>query len=182
MQSIVVTNEILLERLGANDVATIFNAVDQNRAHLGKWLPFVDYTKEVKDSEAFIQTVVSQREATQNEVYTIWFKGKFAGIIGFNNTDRVNEKTEIGYWLISDMTGHGIIHKASQVLLGIAFEKMMMNRVTIRCAVGNEPSEKIALRLGFSFEGIEREGERYHDHFFDLKVFSFLKSEFQYKV
>ena len=80
------------------------------------------------------------------------------------------------------MTGHGIIHNACQVLLGIAFEKMMMNRVTIRCAVGNEPSEKIALRLGFSFEGIERGGERYHDQFFDLKVFGFLKSEFQPKV
>lgn len=179
MQSIVVTNEILLERLGVDDAATIFNAVDQNREHLGKWLPFVDYTNEVKDSEAFIQTVISLRETTHNEVYTIWFKGRFAGIIGFYNTDRVNEKTEIGYWLISNMTGHGIIQKACQVLIGIAFEKMMLNRVTIRCAVGNLPSEKIALRLGFSFEGIERGGERYHDQFFDLKVFSLLKREFK---
>jgi ribosomal-protein-serine acetyltransferase len=179
MQSIVVSNEILLERLRTNDAPTIFNAIDQNRTYLGKWLPFVDYTKEVKDSEAFIQTVVSQREETKNEVYTVWFKGNFAGTIGFHNTDRVNEKTEIGYWLIKDMTGHGIIHRSCQVLIGLAFEKMGMNRVTIRCAIGNDVSEKVALRLGFSFEGIERSGERYHDHFFDLKVFSLLKKEFR---
>lgn len=178
MQSIVVSNEILLEQINVNDAATIFNAIDQNRSHLGQWLPFVEYTKEVKDSEAFIQTIVSQREATRNEVYTIWFKGDFAGIIGFHNTDRVNEKTEIGYWLINDLTCHGIIHQSSLVLIGLAFETLGMNRITIRCAVGNTSSEKVAIRLGFSFEGIERNGERHHDLFFDLKVFSLLKSEF----
>ena len=178
MQSIVVSNEILLEQINANDAPTIFNAIDQNRSHLGQWLPFVDFTNEVKDSEIFIQTIVSQREATRNEVYSIWFKGDFAGIIGFNNTDRVNEKTEIGYWLINDMTGRGIIHQSCRVLIGLTFETMGMNRITIRCAIGNTSSENVAIRLGFSFEGIERHGERHHDLFFDLKVFSFLKREF----
>ena len=178
MQSIVVSNEILLERINTNDAATIFNAIDQNRSHLGAWLPFVDYSKEVKDSEVFIRTVVAQREETRNEVYTIWYKGDFAGLIGFHNTDKVNEKTEIGYWLISEMTGQGIIHRSCRLLIGLAFEKMGMNRVTIRCAVGNAPSEKVACCLGFTFEGIERGGERFHDIFFDLKVFSLLKSEY----
>lgn len=178
MQSIVVSNEILLERIQVNDAATIFHAIDQNRSHLGVWLPFIDFTKEIKDSAAFIQTIISQRDETRNEVYTIWFKGEFAGIIGFHNTDRVNEKSEIGYWLIGEMTGKGIIHRSCIVLIGLAFEKMGMNRITIKCAVGNEASEKVAARLGFTFEGIERNGERYHDLFFDLKVFSLLKASF----
>jgi len=178
MQSIVVSNEILLERIRVTDAATIFHAIDQNRSHLGAWLPFVDYTKEAKDSEAFIQTVISRREETLNEVYTIWFKGEFAGLIGFHNTDRVNEKTEMGYWLISEKTGQGIIHRSCEVLIGLAFEKMGINRITIRCATDNLASQKVPQRLGFTFEGIERSGERYHDLFFDLKVFSFLKSEF----
>jgi ribosomal-protein-serine acetyltransferase len=55
---------------------------------------------------------------------------------------------------------------------------MGMNRVTIRCATANTASEKVALRLGFNFEGVERDGERYHDLFLDLKVFSLLKKEF----
>ena len=177
MQSIVVSNEILLERINTADAATIFNAIDQNRTHLGVWLPFVDFTKEIKDTEVFIQTIVDNREKSLNEVYTIWFKGDFAGLIGFYNTDRVNEKTEIGYWLISDMTGHGIIAKSCHILIGLAFEKMGMNRIAIRCAVGNKASANVATRLGFIFEGIERSGERYHDLFFNLKVFSLLKGE-----
>lgn len=178
MQSITVSNEILLERIQINDAATIFHAIDQNRSHLGEWLPFVDFTREIKDSEAFIRTIVLQREETLNEVYTIWFKGEFGGLIGFHNTDRVNEKTEIGYWLIREMTGHGIIHRACLELTALAFEKMGMNRITIRCAIGNNASEKVALQSGFTFEGIERSGQRHHDLFFDLKVFSFLKRDF----
>jgi ribosomal-protein-serine acetyltransferase len=178
MQSIVVSNEILLERIDIRDAATIFNAIDQHRSHLGAWLPFVDTTRSVVDSETFIRTVISHRDETFNEVYTIWFKGEFGGIIGYHNTDRVNEKTEIGYWLISEMTGKGIISRSCRTLIELAFEKMGMNRVTIRCATANTASEKVALRLGFNFEGVERDGERYHDLFLDLKVFSLLKKEF----
>lgn len=178
MQSIVVSNEILLERLTINDADTIYNAVDTNRIHLGKWLPFVDTTQDISSTVAYIQLVTSRRDETGNEVYTIWYKGNFAGIIGFHYTDKVNEKTEIGYWLIRDMTGKGIITISCRLLVELAFETMGMNRITIRCAVGNTASEKIASRLGFSFEGIERNGERYRDRFFDINVYSLLKHEY----
>lgn len=178
MQSIVVSNEILLERLEMRDAETIFTAINQNRTHLGRWLPFVGYTKAIRDSETFIETIISNRDETLNEVYTIWHKGDFAGTIGFHNTDRVNEKTEIGYWLTREMTGKGIVTHCCTSLIELAFEAMGMNRITIRCAIANSASEKVPLRLGFTFEGIERSGERFNDLFLDLKVFSLLKKEF----
>lgn len=178
MQSIIVSNEILLERINTNDSVIIFEAVEANRAWLATWLPFVAYTKDLKDTQTYIASVIEKRDETDNEAYTIWYKGDFAGVIGYLNTDRVNEKTEIGYWLIQMMRGRGIITSSVKALIGLTFEKMMINRITIRCAVGNTPSENIAQRLGFRFEGIEREGERYNDHFLDLKVFSLLKKEF----
>jgi len=177
MQCIVVSNEILLERIEVRDASTIFYAIDQNRTHLGRWLPFVDQTNTIRDSESYIRNVILNRDATLNEVYTIWYKGEFSGTIGFHNTDRVNEKTEIGYWLVANMTGKGIITRSCLQLVSIAFEMMRMNRICIKCANGNTASENVALRLGFGFEGIERNGERFHDHFLDLKVFSLLREE-----
>jgi ribosomal-protein-serine acetyltransferase len=177
MQSIVVSNDILLERIAPSDATVIFEAIESNRAWLAKWLSFLSYTKELKDTRAFIATVAEKREETGNEVYVIWYKGDFAGLIGYLNTDKVNEKTEVGYWLVENLTGKGIATLCTKMLAELAFEKMNMNRVTIRCAVENTPSENVARRLGFRFEGIEREGERYIDHFFNLKVFSLLKSE-----
>lgn len=180
MQSIVVSNEILLERIHSGDAGVIFDAVEANHAWLAKWLPFVSYTKELKDTQSYIASVIGKREESGNEVYTVWYKGEFAGVIGYLNTDKVNEKTELGYWLIEKLTGKGIITSCIKSLIDLTFEKMMINRITIRCAVGNTSSENVALRLGFQYEGIEREGERYNNNFFDLKVFSLLKSDYSF--
>ena len=180
MQSIIASNEILLERISEVDASAIFEAVDTYRDWLAKWLPFVSYTKELKDTEAFIASIIEKRDETGNEVYVIWYKGDFAGLISFLNTDKVNEKTELGYWLVQKFTHKGILISCVSSLVELAFEKMMMNRVTIRCATENTPSENVALRLGFKFEGIERQGEKCMDQFLDLKVFSLLRDEFQY--
>ena len=178
MQSIVVSQEILLERIAISDVSTLFAAIDQNRSDLVTWLPFVDQTKELLDSEKFIQRIIENRDQTFNEEYMIWHQGTFVGVIGFHNTDRVNEKTELGYWLIGEARGRGIISKCCVKMIEIGFEKMKLNRITIRCAVGNESSEKIAQKLRFTFEGVERSGERYHDTFFDMKQYSLLQKDF----
>ena len=173
MESLIVSNEILLHRLEACYAKVIFEAIENNRGWLSRWLSLV----EIKNTEAFISSVIAKRDESGNEVYTIWYKGDFAGIIGFHNMDKVNEKTEIGYWLVEKMQGKGVITFSAKALIRMAFENMMINRVTIKCDIGNSASENVAVRLGFRFEGIEREGERYGEHFFDLKVFSLLRTD-----
>jgi ribosomal-protein-serine acetyltransferase len=52
-----------------------------------------------------------------------------------------------------------------------------MNRIQIKVAVGNLKSAAIPHRLGLYFEGIERNGEFHTDRYYDLEVFSILKTE-----
>jgi ribosomal-protein-serine acetyltransferase len=52
-----------------------------------------------------------------------------------------------------------------------------MNRIQIRCGVGNTKSSAIPRRLGFTYEGTERCGERHNNSYIDLEVFSILKKE-----
>ncbi|HDR51251.1 MAG TPA: N-acetyltransferase [Mariniphaga anaerophila] len=52
-----------------------------------------------------------------------------------------------------------------------------MNRIQIKVATGNEKSRAIPLRLGFQYEGIERQRERCNNQYFDLQVFSLLKTD-----
>jgi ribosomal-protein-serine acetyltransferase len=64
-----------------------------------------------------------------------------------------------------------------KLLVKFAFEELNINRIQIRCAVGNTQSSNISKKLGFKFEGIEREGELFPDGSFkDLEVYSILKS------
>ncbi len=68
--------------------------------------------------------------------------------------------------------------KSVEMLCDFAFKVMGINRVQIKCAVGNNPSSNVPKRLGFKFEGIERDGELLTGNVFvDLEIYSILKSD-----
>jgi ribosomal-protein-serine acetyltransferase len=89
----------------------------------------------------------------------------------------VNKKTELGYWLAENMQGKGIITGSITVLIRFAFKKLKLNRVQIKVAVGNFKSLAIPKKLGFSFEGIERAGEKHQQLYHDLEVYSLLAND-----
>jgi len=177
MEKLIIDDRQFLERIALSHVELIFNAIDQNRRFLRKWLPFVDFTNKLADTERFVRSLLEKSAANRDEVYVIWYKHEFAGLIGFKDKDRINDKIEIGYWLIEKMTGKGIATAATRKMVNLAFRNMDMNRVQIRCGVENDKSSAIPKRLGFMFEGIERSGERHNHSYIDLEVYSLLKRE-----
>lgn len=177
MEHIRVNSKIELETLKLSMTDVIFESIDRDREFLTRWLPFIDFNQKKSDTENFIKSVLNQPGRKRDEVYSIWYNQEFAGLIGFKETDWINRKTELGYWLTKKMQGKGIITSSTQKLLRFAFHKLNMNRVQIKVAVGNSRSSAIPKKLGFKFEGIEREGELHQNKFFDLEVFSLLKSD-----
>lgn len=160
------------------DAEDIFKTIDNEREYLGKWLPFVKSTITVEDTLDFINLIVNAPEEKDVNVYTIRLDDQFIGIIGFKGTDVNNKKTELGYWLSEAYQGQGIMTRSVEVLCRKSFKEMDINRIQIRCAVGNEKSSHIPKRLGFTFEGIERDGEMLSKHqFVDLEIYSKLKRE-----
>jgi ribosomal-protein-serine acetyltransferase len=176
ISELIVDTSIKLKILGLSDSSIIFNAMDQNRYHLRKWLPFVDMTRTEKDTLAFVKSIVDDVERRQ-EVFTIWFNDEFCGLLGLKDIDYLNRKIEIGYWLIEKMTGRGIMTRSVERIIRFIYEELEMNRIQIRCGVGNQSSSAIPKKLGFIFEGTERQGERHHFNYIDLDVFSLLKKE-----
>jgi ribosomal-protein-serine acetyltransferase len=176
VREIIVDNNTILKQLQIEDAEIIFSAIDHNRKHLSYWLPFVDQTKSVKDTFTFVKSIVDGIERRQ-EIFTVWHCNEFAGLIGLKDIDYLNQKLEIGYWLIEKMTGKGIVTTSVEKLLPYSFSKLDMNRVQIKCGIGNEKSSAIPKRLGFVFEGIERQGEKHLNRFIDLEIFSLLKKE-----
>ncbi|MBU0475823.1 MAG: GNAT family N-acetyltransferase [Bacteroidetes bacterium] len=173
-----VDRNLELEQLKLSDSADIFNTVNSQREYLGKWLPFVEYTKKTEDSESFVNSVVNAPEDRFEYVFTIKHQDEFIGIIGFKGTDKANKKTEIGYWLSEKYQKQGIMTKSVSKLCDFAFNELRINRIQIKCAVGNDPSKNIPKRLKFKFEGIERDGELLSGNVFtDLEVYSILKSD-----
>ena len=177
MEHIIVNDDVRLETVKLSMAEVIFTTIDGNRGTLKKWLPFVDMTRQINDTEIFLQSVINQPSKKRDEIYSIWFREEFAGLIGFKETDWVNRKTEIGYWLSPKMEGKGIATSCAKKLTRFAFKKLKLNRVQVKVAVGNVKSSAIPKRLGFQLEGIERAGELNQNKFFDLEIYSLLKSD-----
>src|SRR5687768_11315724 len=114
--------------------------VRQNLAHLSEWMRWAHENFSVEDALEFARR--NRRAFAENEGYGVHiiYRGRHAGNIGYNNIDWTNRTTEIGYWLAASFEGKGIMTRACRALVDHAFREFKLNRVDIRCAVGNTKS------------------------------------------
>ena len=173
-----INSDLELRQLQMSDSKDIFKIIDNQRTYLGKWLPFVEFTKKQEDSEFFVRSVVNFPQDKLEYTFSIRKKNKLIGLIGFKGTDTVNKITEIGYWISQEFQKQGIVSRSVEILCDFAFDDLGLNRIVIKCAVDNQASINIPKRLGFIFEGIERDGELLSGNVFtDLEVYSKLRSD-----
>ena len=166
----------ILEEWNAEE---LYQLIERNRAHLHRWLPWVDYETSVEKSRNFVQHSLQRYMENDGFNLGIFYRGRLAGVIGYHSVNWPNKHVEIGYWLGAEFEGKGLVTSACRTLLAFAFEKLMLNRVAILCAAGNARSRAIPERLGFTQEGVLRDGEWLYDHFVDLVVYSMLAREWQ---
>lgn len=152
-----ITDTLHLVQIGECDARDLFRAIDDNRMFLDTWLPFVRYTLCEQDSLQYIRQTLAAEPF--DPVFTIRENGAMIGLIGFKSTDMQSLSTEIGYWLVERAQGRGIVTRAVELLCRYAAERRGLRSVTIKCATGNEASNRIPRRLGFTLSGIEHRAE-----------------------
>lgn len=172
-------DEAVLRQLEPPHADAIFAVVADNREHLGRWLPWVESTKEAADTRAFLEQVKENRERGKTAAYGIWSGDALAGLIGLHDVDASNGTAQIGYWIAAAFEGRGLMTRAVQALLRMAFEDLGLERIEIRCAGGNLRSQAIPKRLGFTYEGTLRGAQRLHGERVDLRVYGLLREEWR---
>jgi len=173
-----IDNDLHLRRINLHDAVEVFELIDSDRDHLRTWLPFVDQTISSRNTRLFVEQL--SKPHVREFVFNICYQDKITGLIGFKEIDTINKKIEIGYWITSPNQGKGLVSKSCSALIADAFMKLNMNRIQIKCGVGNTKSSNIPKRLGFTFEGIERSGEKHNNRFIDLEVYSLLRREWNH--
>jgi Acetyltransferases, including N-acetylases of ribosomal proteins len=180
MLQIEIDSELRLEKLRHSHAKGIFSLVNANREYLRKWLAFVDTTKTFKDTEDYINQINRETTSAHSEiVISIIYREEIIGVMGIKKVDWANRIVEVGYWLAPQFQGKGIITRCCSALVKFAFNQLGANRIEIKCGVGNDRSSHVPQRLGFTFEGVERDGELLNGHFIDIEVYSLLKREWQ---
>jgi ribosomal-protein-serine acetyltransferase len=121
--------------------------------------------------------VAEQRLRGVTAAYLVLDRARIAGMVGLHEIDWSNRNLMLGYWLAPEAQGRGLITRGCERLLELAFGAWKLERAVIRVAVGNRRSAKVAHRLGFALEGIERHGQWLNGRFVDLEVYSLLRGD-----
>lgn len=138
-----------LRLLEPADAPTLFALVEANRTALREWLPWVDATVKVADSEKYIAETVRERLATRAFASGIWSMGKLVGVIRHNRIDWAARVAFPGWWLVPAAQGQGLMTQCCQVFLAHAFEQLQVGRIVVGVATGNKRGQAMVLRLGF---------------------------------
>lgn len=173
----VVDEHVVLRQLGPDDARELFRLVDSNRERLRRTLPWVDGTRGVDDTIAFLRTSVEEAEDGEGWQLGIFEGGELCGVIGHHSLSWLHARVNLGYWLAASHEGRGLMTRAATTLIDHAFSQLGMHRVEICAALDNTRSRAVAERLGLVQEGVRRQAEKIGDRFVDLVVYGVLAHE-----
>ena len=161
-----------LRPLQPDDAPALFAVVDTHRASLREWLPWVDATKTVADSAAFITGTVRDDKETRAFTCGIWSLGRLVGVIGYNRIDWGNRIGFPGYWIAPDSAGQGIMTQCCRAVIAHSFTELQLRQVVVAVATGNVRSQKIPVKLGFKLVSTLKKAEWLYDHHVDHFIYS----------
>jgi ribosomal-protein-serine acetyltransferase len=175
----IVDGPLTLRPLDGEEAAALFRLIDGDRDRLGEWLPWVDETRSESDSARFIADAAEERQRRRSLVLGMFVDGALAGTIGLHYIEWFDRCAEVGYWVAREREGQGHVARAARAVLRFAFETAGLNRIVIRCAIGNDRSRRVAERLGFRCEGILREAHYVRGRYLDQHLYALLRREFE---
>ncbi|MGE7603433.1 GNAT family N-acetyltransferase [Peribacillus sp. NPDC097675] len=174
-----IDKEVSLKILESKDAKAIFKLTNHSRNYLREWLPWLDRTTKIEDTQAYIQHCLNGFSGNTSMTTVILYKGEIAGIAGYNQLNWANKTAYIGYWLGEEFQGRGVMTKVAKALTEYAFNELQLNKVEIRVAVKNKKSRGIPERLGYVNEGCLRQAEWLYDHYVDHIVYGMLAAEWK---
>jgi ribosomal-protein-serine acetyltransferase len=161
-----------LRQLQLADAPALFAVIDQNRTSLREWLPWVDATNQLPDTEAYIRGITTDFKESRAFTCGIWSMGRLVGVIGHNRIDWANRIGFPAYWIAPDSAGQGIMTLCCRAVIDHAFKELQLKQLVVAVATKNVRAQKIPLRLGFKQVSILRKAEWLYDHHVDHFIYS----------
>jgi ribosomal-protein-serine acetyltransferase len=166
--------------IDVDDAPELWQTVDESRAHLYPWLPWVPYHTDEAATRRFAAACINDWDAARALRLVIRDRSSryLLGVIGLESCVHLHAACELGYWLRSNAQGKGVMTEACTGVLRFAFQTVGMHRMRVAAATSNHRSLAVVARLGFRFEGIAREAEFCAGRWLDHALFGMLATDF----
>jgi ribosomal-protein-alanine N-acetyltransferase len=167
------TERLLLRRVEVNDVNEIF-ALRSNPETM-KYIPrpLVKTTEDALEHIAMIDAKIENNEGI-NWAITLKGNQKLIGFLGHYRIKPEHYRSEIGYMVLPEYNGKGIISEAVKEIVSYGFDVMKLHSIEAIIDPENFGSEKVLQKNGFVKEAHLKENEFYDGRFLDSVIYSIL--------
>lgn len=149
------TDRLVLRCYEPRDAPMLRDAVDSSLEHLRQWMPWArgpQFT--VAETVELLRTFRGDFDRDTNYVYGVFAPDETRVLGGCGLHPRGGPGSlEIGYWIRVDAIGRGYATELTAALTRVGFELCGLERVDVQVEPGNEISQRIPSKLGFTFEG-----------------------------
>ncbi len=145
---ILATERLIIRQLSVSDVQEIF--LLRSNALVNKYLDRPP-SKTIDDAKVFIQTI-NENIQKNNSIYwaiTLSDTNKLIGTICLFNFSDDNLKAEIGYELLPDFQGKGIMQEALSKVINFGFQQIGLHSIEAYTHSENRCSTRLLEKLNF---------------------------------
>lgn len=167
------TERLLLRRIDVNDADAVLEL--RGNPETMKYIPR-PLAKNREDALEHIAMIEAKIESNEGINWGITLKNnpKLIGIIGHYRIRPQDYRSEIGYMLLPDFHGKGIISEAIKAVVNYGFKEMKLHSIEAILDPDNLGSEKVLQKNGFVKEAHLKENEYYEGRFLDTVIYSLL--------
>ena len=158
------------------DAQALWEAARESVRDVFPWLPWCHPDYSMAEAVEWIRSRAPL--AAEGREYTfaiVGTDGRFLGGCGVNQINRLHRFGNLGYWVRTSATGHGVATEAVRQVAEFAFRTADLVRLEIVCAVGNDASQRVAERAGAVREGILRHRLLVHGQPVDAVMYSLVR-------
>ena len=170
------TERLILRRVDKNDIKEVL-ALRSNPETM-KYIPR-PLLKNDEDALAHIAMIDEKIESNEGINWAITIKGdpKLIGVIGHYRIQKEHYRAEIGYMILPEYNGKGIVTEAVREAVKYGFEVMKLHSIEAVIEPDNLASAKVLEKNGFIKEAHLKENEFYDGRFIDSVIYSILNKK-----
>lgn len=167
------TERLLLRQFADSDLENVFKGL--SNPEVIKY-----YGVSFQTLEATKEQILFFADLEKNDT-GIWFaicsvdNTTFYGAGGLNNLSKEHKKAEIGFWLISNFWGYGIMKEAMPLICKYGFDNLGLNRIEGFVESENKNCKNAMAKLDFQYEGTMKDCEIKNGKFISLDIYAKLK-------
>lgn len=168
------TEKLLLRQFAESDLENVYKGLSDPEVikYYG-----VSYNT-LEDTKAQMQFF----ETLEKEGTGIWWavcsldNKTFYGAGGLNSLSKVHKKAEIGFWLLTEFWGQGIMIEAIPTICNYGFDKLGLHRIEAIVETDNLNCKNAMKKLDFKHEGTMRDCEIKNGKFISLEIYAKLRN------